>query len=270
MPTPQKYMLVANADLIRRLDVIAREYLVTRYSGPGNPMNAEIMRLGNVIATKVPFVPGNPLMNRATGIESKDEFQEVARFYTATQQPYWVEVTPATPIEVTDALITEDFKVTSSASSLYASPLPSTTPHEIDIIEVGESELTTFLDTINIGFGMPDTVLEGMRANQSFWKQVDHWHLFLARIDGVPVGAAMLSMQDDAGYLAAASTLPEFRHRGVQTALLATRIEKARAQGAKLVTGQAEWGGSSQGNMQRAGLQISHVRVLWTNQHNHT
>ncbi len=45
--------------------------------------------------------------------------------------------------------------------------------------------------------------LAPLRRNQSFWCDVPNWHLFLARIDGVPAGAAVLSIHGDIGYLAA-------------------------------------------------------------------
>jgi GNAT superfamily N-acetyltransferase len=259
-------MLVANAALARKLDRTARQYLVTRYSGPGNPMGAEILDDGGMVATKVPFVPQNSLMNRATGIEHPRHLDDLIAFYGATRQAFfWVEVTPYTPIEVTDALLERGFKAESSASSLYASPLPAPADRALQVCVVNGQTLDAFLDTLNTGFGTPPNLLDGLRANQRFWVNVPTWHLFLARVDGEPAGAAVLSLHDEIAYLAAASTLPPFRNRGLQTALIATRIATARALGATIVTGQAEWGSSSQANMQRAGLQISHVRVLWTN-----
>ncbi len=259
-------MLVATADLARQFDALAADYLVARFSGPGNPMGAQLLRAGDMVATKVPYVPLNPLMNRARGISSAAQLHEVLAFYAATQQRCWIEVVPSTPAAVTNEMISTGFRVESYASTLYTAPLPAPAHHDVDISDVTETGLDEFLDTLNTGFGTPSQVLPGMRANQRFWSKVPTWHLFMARVNGVAAGAAVLSVHDDTAYLAAASTLPAFRNRGIQSALISACMARAQALGCSVVTGQAAWGSSSQGNMQRAGMQISHVRTLWTNQ----
>ena len=260
-------MLVATAELARRFDAIAADYLVARYSGPGNPMGAQVLRDGELVATKVPYLPMNPLMNRARGIESVAQLREVLAFYAATQQRCWIEVVPSTPVAVSNALINAGFRVDSYGAPPYAAPLPlSRTQLDVEVCDVKNAGLDEFLDTLNTGFGTPGQLLPGMRANQSFWLQVPTWQLFIARVVGVAAGAAVLSLHADTGYLAAASTLPAFRNRGIQSALISARIARAEALGCTVVTGQAAHGSSSQGNMQRAGLQISHVRTAWTNQ----
>ena len=272
-------MLVATAELARRFDAIAADYLVARYSGPGNPMGAQVLRDGELVATKVPYLPMNPLMNRARGIETVAQLREVLAFYAATQQRCWIEVVPSTPVAVSNAMINAGFRVDSYGATLYAAPLPlSRTQLDVEVCEVCEvrevrevreiksAGLDEFLDTLNTGFGTPGQLLPGMRANQSFWLQVPTWQLFIARVVGVAAGAAVLSLHADTGYLAAASTLPAFRNRGIQSALISARIARAEALGCTVVTGQAAHGSSSQGNMQRAGMQISHVRTAWTNQ----
>ena len=179
-------MISATEALARELDGAALDYLLTRYSGPGNPMGTEILRAGSVVATKVPFAPRNPLMNTARGIENAAQLAEVLAFYAATQQCCWVEVSPYAPAASTDALLANGFRVERYASTLYAAPLPTTTAqqHEVDIAPVNGQLLNAFLDTLNTGFGTPAEILAAMRANQAFWPTVDTWHLFIARIDG--------------------------------------------------------------------------------------
>lgn len=258
-------MLTATDDLARRLDAIACDYLVARYTGPGNPMGTETLHAGRALATEVPAVPMNPLMNSARGLENVEQLREVLAFYAATQQACWVEVSPYTPPAVTSALIGAGFHVERYASTLYATPLPPTGLHGVRVTDVAAPALAEFLDTINAGFGTPVALLARTRDNQAFWSQVSNWHLFLAHVDAHAAGGAVLSVHEDAAYLAAAATLPAFRNGGVQSALIAARIARARALGCNLVTAQAAWGTSSQSNLQRAGLQISHVRTIWTN-----
>ena len=70
-------------------------------------------------------------------------------------------------------------------------------------------------------------------------------------------------LDDDLAYLANASTLPELRNRGVQTALIAARIADARAAGCDTVCAGAAFGSQSQRNLQRAGLQVAYTKAVW-------
>ena len=300
-------MYPANEAIARMLDAVALDYLLARYSGPGNPMGTQVLRRGSLVATKVPFAPANPLMNTARGIEHADDVDALLAFYGSTDieadaaardaaaghpqvaRACWVETSPYTPRAATDALVARGFRLERQAATLYAVPVPEARAAHASgtaamggapvVRAVGSDDLPHFLDTLNRGFGTPEAVLPGLRANQSFWREVPAWHLFLASIDDQPAGAAVLSVHAQAGhaqagheqaghghvgYLAAASTLTALRGRGVQGALIAARSERARALGCTMLAGQAAWGSTSQANMQRAGMQISHLRSHWT------
>ena len=275
-------MHVATSELARQLEQIAADYLVSRYSGPGNPMGTEILRGEGFVATKVPFAPSNMIMNRAHGLEREAQLTEVLAFYAATNQPCGIEVLPCTPVSLTAALVRAGFRPGSYSATSYApidQALPARTStdtrdsrsepaasNNVDIRLVDTSELGMFLDTMNTGFGTPEAMLASMRRNQGFWSDVSNWHLLLARVNGQPAGAAVLSIHGSAGYLAAATTLPPFRNRGVQQSLIDARIRRTREHGCTLITGQAAWGSTSHGNQQRAGLALCHVKTLWTNQ----
>lgn len=259
-------MLATTPALSRRIEEAAAEYLIVRFSGPGNPMGTQILRRGAVVATKVPFLPQNGLMNSVHGLDDPALLPEVLAFYAATEQPCWVTVPPYLPIAVTDALVAAGFRVESYSAAMVAQPVPEVRQHEVDVREVSRGDLDTFLDTMNIGFDQSPAMLENLRRNQNFWRDVADWHLFLARVDGEPAGAAVLSVHGDIGYLAAGAVLPAFRTRGVHAALIAARFERAHARQCRIVCGNAAWGSQSQRNQQRAGLVIAYVKSIWTNQ----
>jgi GNAT superfamily N-acetyltransferase len=89
---------------------------------------------------------------------------------------------------------------------------------------------------------------------------------FLARdaSTGEPLGAALLVAHDGVGYLANASTLPPARGRGVQTALIRARCERARERGCETVEVVCVPWSVSNRNLRRAGLSVVHTRVQWT------
>ncbi len=256
-------MQVATLALGARLEQIAAEYLRDRYSGPGNPMGTRLLDEPPVLATRVPFVPGNNQMNGAHGVTEVGQFHRVAELYE--DQPFWLDVTPATSPALLAALGPAGFRPESFTSALHASPVPQPAEHSVDIQLVGPESLELFLDTINLGFGLPQESLAALRSNQSFWCDIPHWRLLLARVDGEPAGAATLSIHGDTGYLAAGATLPAFQRRGVHAALIAERLKLAAESGCTGITGQADAGSTSQCNQQRAGLGIVHTKCIWTN-----
>lgn len=258
-------MSATTPELSRHVERAAAQYLLQRYTGPGNPMGTQVLRIGDTCATKVPFLKQNGLMNSVHHLEDPALLPEIVAFYAATEQPCWIAVLPYTPAAVTDALPAAGFRVESYSSMMVASAVPEPLPSSADVREIGRGELDVFLDTINLGFDANPTMLENLRRNQGFWCDMPTWHLFLARVGGVPAGAAVLSIHGDVGYLAAGSVLPTFRGRGLQSALIGARLEQARARHCTIVCGGAAWGSQSQRNQQRAGLAIAHVKTIWTN-----
>src|SRR5208282_2402490 len=84
---------------------------------------------------------------------------------------------------------------------------------------------------------------------------------YLARIDGRVVGGATLAVRGRIAGLFGASTLPEFRKRGVQTALLSARMTRAVEAGCELAMSVALPGSYSQRNITRQGFQTLYTRV---------
>jgi GNAT superfamily N-acetyltransferase len=62
--------------------------------------------------------------------------------------------------------------------------------------------------------------------------------------------------------LCGAATLPAFRRRGVQSALLHARLAQARQAGCDLAVVTTQPGSKSQENVQRAGFELLYVRAV--------
>ena len=86
---------------------------------------------------------------------------------------------------------------------------------------------------------------------------------FIAEIDGQSGAAGALAIHEGVALFAGASTVPEFRRRGLQTALLEARIRFACEQGCDLAMMVAEPGSNSQRNAQRQGFLIAYTRLKW-------
>ena len=86
---------------------------------------------------------------------------------------------------------------------------------------------------------------------------------FIAEIDGQPCAAGALAIHEGVALFAGASTVPEFRRRGLQTALLEARMRFACEQECDLAMMVAEPGSNSQRNAQRQGFLIAYTRLKW-------
>ncbi len=86
---------------------------------------------------------------------------------------------------------------------------------------------------------------------------------FLAELDGKPGAAANLVIHRGVALLAGAATVPEFRRRGLQAALLEARLRFAHENNCDLAMMVAEAGSNSQRNAERQGFHVAYTRIKW-------
>lgn len=84
---------------------------------------------------------------------------------------------------------------------------------------------------------------------------------YIATIDGRPAGAGALKIAGSVAYLSTASTLPSFRRRGVQAALIAGRLAGAIRHGCDLAAIVTSPGSDSEGNVVRSGFAMAYARI---------
>lgn len=86
---------------------------------------------------------------------------------------------------------------------------------------------------------------------------------FTAWIDGEPVGSGAMAIRDGHAALFAASTLPRYRRRGVQAALLEHRVRRAREADCDLFSVKVEPGSASERNVARNGFRRLCAKQVW-------
>jgi GNAT superfamily N-acetyltransferase len=86
---------------------------------------------------------------------------------------------------------------------------------------------------------------------------------FLAEVDGKPGAAGVLTMHEGVALFGGSSTIPEFRRRGLQTALLEERMRYAFDYGCDIAMMVAAPGSNSQRNAERKGFHIAYTRTKW-------
>lgn len=136
---------------------------------------------------------------------------------------------------------------------------------DLRVGRVAPADIPDWSNVIFAGFGMPTDHLPALLVGAAESTQMQPFAVW----DGdTMVAGASLVTHGDIGHLAGAATLPAFRGRGAQSALIAARIRAARYSGIRRLyaeTGKPEQPGSnsSLNNMIRAGLQPLYERTNW-------
>jgi GNAT superfamily N-acetyltransferase len=134
-----------------------------------------------------------------------------------------------------------------------------------------DEELATWLDVVVTAFDSPDA--QGVPSHEHHSRETAETAIgdmaavpglvrFLARRAGVVAGGASLRLAEGIAQLCGAATLPEHRRRGVQTALLATRLDAAARGGCDVAVVTTQPGSKSQENAQRRGFELLYTRAV--------
>lgn len=145
-------------------------------------------------------------------------------------------------------------------------------PAELLIARPAPAAAEEWLDTVLTGFLHAD-VVPGGESHESFPRealertlrdmaQVPGFTPYLARWSGQAAGAASLRICDRVAQLCGSATLPGYRRRGVQTALLAHRLLYARDRGCDVAVITTQPGSKSQENAQRYGFALLYSRAV--------
>jgi GNAT superfamily N-acetyltransferase len=153
-------------------------------------------------------------------------------------------------------------------------PLSTTVSPSVDHIRIDRVEpgdLAEWAEVVVTAFSHPDSGGVGgdaiplddeLRKWFDITMRVPGFEGFLARIDGQIVGGGSLRIDEGVAQFCGASTLPAFRRRGVQTALLHHRLAFARTAGCDIAVVTTQPASKSQMNVQREGFQLLYARQL--------
>ncbi|MGP0063735.1 MAG: GNAT family N-acetyltransferase [Isosphaeraceae bacterium] len=136
------------------------------------------------------------------------------------------------------------------------------TPRAIAAEWAGPDEVELCGQTLARGFVAPDEPGPEILEITAMAMQVEGMRSVLARVDGEPAGAASLLVRDGVAMLAGASTLPDYRRRGIQTTLAYMRLDYAAAAGCQLATMGASPGSTSQRNAERLGFRVAYTKLV--------
>jgi len=190
----------------------------------------------------------------------------VERFFLDRAAPVFHEVSPFAGVAALDLLCLRNYRPIELSNVLYRSVENPLIEHQsrisVRVIDPEESPLWTDVSTRGWAHEHPE-LRETLLQLGAIFSARQQSPCFLAEIDGKPGAAGVLSMHDNVALFGGASTVPELRRRGLQTALLHERMRYAFDHGCDLAMMVAVPGSDSQRNAERKGFRIAYTRTKW-------
>jgi GNAT superfamily N-acetyltransferase len=197
------------------------------------------------------------------GAVKNEDFDRLEEFYFSRKETVRVETCPMADGSLIEHYRERGYHVSEFSNAMVrpveksADALPAGI--EIQKVEVGEIDLWTL--TVAQGFAEHFPVTQEILSVMRLFADGKNTECYFARVDGKIAGGATLSLRGRIAGLFGASTLPQFRNRGVQTALLQRRMQRAAEQGCDLAMSLALPGSASQRNITRRGFRTLYTRV---------
>jgi len=243
--------------LLDRLDAIeAKSSVAAWQAAVDSGFDVRIAHDGDLWMSASPEIHG-PAFNRASGLARMPHLVDMAtQFYDENHCPGWlIAEAPPWPGAVVGVTINvfaatpDEIRTANPVAGLAIRPIRP---------EDGATVQAIHAQTGSIG-------AEDDQANawaHVYEKLATHPHrtVFLAELNGEPVGAASVHVSGKAGWLRGASVIPSARGRGIQRALIHERVRVARDHDCDLVGAWAEPDGPSALNLEQMGLRAIGTR----------
>jgi len=238
-----KQMMALASDSAAAVEAIAGGYAV--YCGADNPVTQAV---------------GVGLR----GPVSSEEFDKLEAFYFRRKEAVRVETCP-----LADRTLFEHYRSRNYHVSEFSNVMVRPVNHEkrpplpegLEIRRARPEELDLWVMTVAQGFQEHYPVTSELLSVMKMFAMGRNTECYLARIGGRVVGGATLGVRGTIAGLFGASTLAGYRKRGVQTALLHARLERAVRAGCTLAMSLAQPGSASERNITRLGFRTLYTRV---------
>jgi GNAT superfamily N-acetyltransferase len=208
-------------------------------------------------------------VNRAIGVTtdelSADDVDSIEQFFGERNLPSMIELSSWAPSSTLKELAHRNYVPMWFRSVFALTPTLTfaTSRAGLRIERVDEDGEGHWLDVFARGFEAEDG--EVRVANDEIGRAsriAADMHTFLAFIDDDVVGCGAVQFVDGIAWLGGAATIPEFRQRGVQAAMVAHRLNLAAEAGCELAAVSALANGPSARNIVRLGFQHIHSQVV--------
>lgn len=261
-----------SAELARRLENCDTNFIRLRLEYlarlEGNPFGAEVRPFGDATGLSISSMAGNTLFNRVAEVTlaELDRLDEITAWFEERKMGGRFDLLPGhVSPELFKALATRGFYQSGFYAVLYGEP--QTGAQEflgVTVRELQPEDLGVYGDIYMTGFGFPEERREALVGSMTGLYGHPAVRLYLGLVDGTPAGIGFLLLNKGVGYLGTATTLAQFRGRGLQKALMYRRMADATRHGCDLVTSHTQYGSLSQSNMEKVGMRLGYTKAIWT------
>jgi len=207
------------------------------------------------------------------GVPAASELDEIEHAYAAVGAPVHIELPHLADPEIGIALSRRGYLLESFENVLgiaIDAAYDVTLPDGIEIRSSGEDELDAWLDLMTDAVAVPDT--QGVPWREEFPRDTyieaerdssaAEITRYIATLKGDIAGGAGLRAAEGVAQFAGAATLPALRRHGIQSALLATRLNDAATAGCDVGVITTQPASKSQHNAQRSGFELLYTRAV--------
>lgn len=219
--------------------------------------------------------PGSP-MNKVVGLgfggtPDAAALDEVERTFAGLGVPVQVELSNLADPEVAHVLTARGYRLL-GFENVLGHPLPAhrAAADGVTVRRCGPAELDAWAAAVVDGFAHPDGV--GVTSHEDFPREVVDTAVrdfekagavaYLALCGETVAGGGSMRTTHGVAQLTGAATIPAFRRRGVQTALLTARLTEAAEAGCDIAVVTTAPGSTSQKNVQRYGFHLLYTRAV--------
>ena len=202
------------------------------------------------------------------GPVSDEEFERLEEFYRSRGSAVMIEVCPMADASFVESLGKRGYRIVEFSNMLIREidareKFPPYAPG-ITIRTAEPSEARLFAETVSRGFADHFEPTEELinTIQEFFWGP--GMIPYFALIEGRPIGGGTLGIRQGIAGMFGTSTLPEFRRRGAQSALISARLEAGRAAGCDLAMSVTQPSSGSQHNLERQGFRVVYTRAKFT------
>ena len=279
---PDRLPLFCDTALAKRIERVEAEFIATateaadrRRTGPAG----FVIPIAGGVAT---FAEEGSPFNKVAGlgfggVPSASALDEIERAFAARGAPVQIELAHVADPAIGALLTERGYRLVSFENVLglaLGGEPERETPPEVEVRPSDDDEFESWLDVVVEGVAHPDT--EGVPSHEEFPREIVERAerdfaaagvlRYVALRDGVIAGGASFRMAEGVAQLTGAATAPSHRRRGLQSALLSTRLADAAAAGCDIAVVTTQPASKSQQNVQRRGFDLLYTRAVLAKQ----
>lgn len=195
-------------------------------------MCPDALTLGDVVCLRVPEAPDSPMLNRVIGLGNAEPATEAALDEAVALMgdvTFYVSLEPhAEPEHLESWLCARGFEPGWGWMRFTRGPQPAPeVATTLDVRPIGADHAADFSRIQRVAYGLPDALDPVLRAIT----ELQGWTAWIGFDGDEAAAAGAMFVDGEVAYFGLGATLPEHRGKGGQGAILAARIEHARALG---------------------------------------